>query len=1062
MTSVLVLMAACSWTADHAELISAQVRDRGGLVVHLGPDDGEQTADLIAQRATRVQALTRSDADAEALRDLLVERGLHGWGTVGVLLSSQLPYADNLVNSVVVSDWCGISPNEVLRVLVPEGRLYLATQSEGITDAVMQQVGFRKHQRPGMPIVYEKPRPESMDDWTHFLYNASGNAASRDTQIGVPHGLQWTAGPSFGRHHNRLSTVTAMVATGGRIAYILDNAPPGARDMPGRHWLEARDAFNGMLLWRQSIAPWGWQAWTDHPLPEYGFGGKRSVGGRFTQPLQLPRTLVAHDAHLYVTLGYGAPVSQVCARTGNVLQTYAGTADTDEILYHDGALVLAVHDQSVAEKMEKARRGEAVSIGKRVMVIDASSGDALWTSDSFVGISSKLGFMDIHRHLNPCVGQGRVFLAAKDSIVCLNLAGGKKEWEVPRPAFPERRTRYDLRSTDMVTLVYDDGTLFFSQLEPNRRIDWRDTHATLYAYSASDGAELWKRPTAAWGWVTPPDVWIIDDLVWTADRTGDRFVGLDPDDGSLQQEISHKKAFDQDHHHRCYRNKATPRFLLTSFHGMELFDIADATETSVLPWVRSVCRYGFLPANGLIYNAPDHCGCYPHVKLTGFNALSPAHGTRTPVYENVSQRTQPGAAAVDSTGQLAASGDWPAFRHDSQRTGIASCMLSSELAPLWTTSVGATPSAATIAGGRVYLAIPDRCVVVALDSSTGKLIWTHPTTGSVDTPPTYHRGTVLFGSAAGFVHCVRAGDGRPLWQFDAAPWQRFIMADGALESAWPVHGSVVVEDGKVYVTAGRSVYLDGGFAKWILDAATGTVLDHQTLDSDVEFLGMRLRTQALPGVKSDLLVRGGKSLFMRDKLVFSDLPGEQEEGPRLATKAGFLDGSLFNRTSQWKLGATLLGDYAVANTDEAYCWQLYAKPLSGDHGFFQPGTGECELRAYGSPNQNVESSPGRMGERNKAVGLWKRKLPLVVRAMVKGGPALCVAGVPDMAPKDDPWRYYEGRGASALMLIDAQTGETLAEHDLPSAPVYHGLAAAWERLFVCCAGGEIVCLADAP
>jgi hypothetical protein len=381
----------------------------------------------------------------------------------------------------------------------------------------------------------------------------------------------------------------------------------------------------------------------------------------------------------------------------------------------------------------------------------------------------------------------------------------------------------------------------------------------------------------------------------------------------------------------------------------------------------------------------------------------------------------------------------------------------SEIKRLWTTSLGEVPTQATAAQGRVFVAVSQQCAVVCLNAATGHRLWAQAVGSRVDTPPTCYRGTVIFGCADGNVYCLRADDGELVWRFRAAPRTRLIACDGGLESAWPVHGSVIVERGKVYVVAGRSSYLDGGFHKWVLDAATGRVISHGRIDGGVEFLGMRLGTQSMPGVKADLLVSDGRSLFMRHEPVFRDA-FDRPTMPRLQTLAGFLDGSLFNRTSQWKRGKRLLGDYAVADENEAYCWRLYDKRTSGDHGFFQPGTGDGELCGYRSDESaRVTATKEADKGRKKDPPAWKRPCPIVVRAMVKAGGALFICGPPDVTPQKDPWRSYEGRVPGVLLVIAADSGADIARHDLASPAVYHGMSAAGGRLLVACRNGDVVC-----
>ena len=79
------------------------------------------------------------------------------------------------------------------------------------------------------------------------------------------------------------------------------------------------------------------------------------------------------------------------------------------------------------------------------------------------------------------------------------------------------------------------------------------------------------------------------------------------------------------------------------------------------------------------------------------------------------------------------------------------------------------------------------------------------TTGArVDSPPACHEGGVVFGSADGWVYRVRASDGELEWKFRAAPVERRIGAFGQLESAWPVHGSVLVHEGASPLAAALS------------------------------------------------------------------------------------------------------------------------------------------------------------------------------------------------------------------------------------------------------------------
>ena len=150
------------------------------------------------------------------------------------------------------------------------------------------------------------------------------------------------------------------------------------------------------------------------------------------------------------------------------------------------------------------------------------------------------------------------------------------------------------------------------------------------------------------------------------------FKGLDLRTGELRNDIGTDV---ETHflHHRCYRAKATDKYLLFSRTGIEFIDHAE--ENWICHhWVRGACLYGILPANGLIY-APQHpCACYIEAKLSGFSALAPPLKT-APSPAKPPGRLERGPAydaPTTADSQLPTPADWPTFRHDAGRSGAAS------------------------------------------------------------------------------------------------------------------------------------------------------------------------------------------------------------------------------------------------------------------------------------------------------------------------------------------------------------------------------------------------------
>ena len=84
---------------------------------------------------------------------------------------------------------------EMLRVLAPGG------------------VAYVKDNRQWTKTV--KPWPAEIDEWTHYLHDAGGNAVARDTRVGPPRHIQWMAAPIWTRNHHKLNSISSVVSAGG-------------------------------------------------------------------------------------------------------------------------------------------------------------------------------------------------------------------------------------------------------------------------------------------------------------------------------------------------------------------------------------------------------------------------------------------------------------------------------------------------------------------------------------------------------------------------------------------------------------------------------------------------------------------------------------------------------------------------------------------------------------------------------------------------------------------------------------------------------------------------------
>ena len=1039
---------------------------KGGLIVHLGCGDGELTAALHVNDRYLVHGLD-TDPDVVAKARKHIQRlGLYGRVSVEILDGTDLPYADGLVNLLVAEDLGKVPMEECLRALAPNGVAYVKSGNK-----------WNK-------IV--KPRTDAIDEWTHHLHDAGGNAVANDLIVGPPQHLQWTAGPLWARSHGWTPSVSAMVSAAGRLFYISDETLTCADGtVPSKWFVVARDAFSGVLLWKRPIPQWGSEEFSG--TPDSG-EGVASVG-RFTMPSNIGKRLVAVDDTVYVTLGATAPVTALDAATGDEKRVYADTANADEILCDDGRLIVSINpsEKPANTAIRKGEGGPPGAPGKHVCAVNAKTGRVLWKKGPFSGIRAGQT-QDPFGRLELAAGDGKVFVLTTEAIECLDAESGRSIWRINRPALPAgsvRRMGFSGMFEYLLTvMVYRNGVVLLAQPEPNTHHTYHTMPGTLYAFDANDGLQMWKHAYGGWGHCTPPDVFVVGDVVWThvnaktefgsvwgsgfkakdSSIVDYRIQALDLRTGEIRREFPTKEIFNVGHHHRCHRNKITERFLMSSRRGVEFVDFSTG-QNYQNHWVRSGCLLGYLPCNGLLYVTPHPCGCYISAKLTGFNALAPKRKSRIRESEAAKNDVEPGFEKGPAFGQIGhhqtAIGnphEWPTYRHDAQRSGASESPVGTDLKVAWRTNIGTKPSGLVVASGKVFVAGSDTHTVYVLNADNGKNIWCYTAGSRVDSPPTFHNGLAIFGSADGRVYCLRAADGALVWRFDAAPRQRLVTAFGQLESSWPVPGSVLVHEDKCWFAAGRSSYLDGGIRLYAIDPTTAKVLHSETIyNPDPETGRMSPETSAnlMSGLLNDIPATDGANVFIRQMKVSSS---GGRDGQHLYTTGGYLDPSWFNRTF-WQVRQARTSGLMVLGKDVAYGVELYDS-RSRETGF-SPGAMAYRLRC-------IPLKAATRGTRNKqAVGrrrrqgpkpLWEQRVRIRITAMVRTGDTIFVAGSPDVIDPKDPHGAWQGRKGGILAAFAAGDGRKLAEYKMLAPPVWDGMAAAGGRLFISTSDGCVVCM----
>ncbi len=1084
-TLALLLLCTTISAAESHDFFTKATDTHAGLIVHVGCSDGALVAALGTNKRCTVQGLQPDQQRLERARRTIRATGDYGRLSIKHWRPPALPYADNLVNLLIIDDpKISVGADEIKRVLAPRSKAVINKQCK-ISGLDLRPLSDKYSD-------YTKPVPEEVDDWSHFLHGPDNNAVSHDTIVGPPRQMQWVCGPAYARSHEINSSMAAMISAAGRIFYIWDEGPLGQPDkrFPNQWSLIARDAFNGILLWKIPMPDWGWRQWHS----ESRWDDVRQRASMLRQlPRTTPRRIVAAGDNLYVTLGYEAPVSVLDAATGALEYTIEGTHGTDEILLDSETLILCVRDTDRPNK--KPGRDFRLSHNSgRICAVDPAKKKILWKSEPDSISPATLAVCNDH-----------IYYADSGRVVCLDRSNGKQLWQSKSVEGSGRNG--NLVAHDKVVL-YAYGPV---SREPEKRGYQLVRYHQAHAFSAETGQKLWSSPPYRGPSGHARDIFIIDNLAWFGvdneenlpdhwQDTTTRRLGYDLLTGRVKRRISVPKLTSPGHHYRCYRSKATERFLLLPKRGVEFLDLRRDNHMRH-DWLRAPCIYGVMPANGILYMAPHQCVCYQGVLMSNFNALTtitPEQNTppNIPDADRLVKGPQYGSIE-DLPPAPAEAADWPMYRRDPRRSGCAGTTVPAQLRKRWKTNLEGALTPPVLAGRTLLVAAKDAHTVHAINAKTGDKLWHYTAAARIDSPPTVYGPLVLFGSSDGWAYCLRLSDGAEIWKFLAAPHERQVGAFGQTESAWPVHGSLLVQTDHtlkpprplVYLTAGRSTYLDGGIYLWALDPLTGRLHHKTSLDGprpdpykDTGGPGY------MDGAKTDILVSDGADLFLHQERFRSDLkrfpapmqqlereyggyreypsyPERNSTGMRLISSRGFLDDS-YNEGTYWAFTRrwpgwdrhmnriAAYGQIMTFNDSTVFGVNIFYERIRVRRGFF-PGTKGYRLFAKDYDPAQDEAAFRKTKDK------WSVHIPVRVRAMALTDDKLFVAGPPDVIPENDPTAAFEGRMGADLWAISAKTGKKISEiAHLQHPPVFDGLIAARKSLYITTTDGSIHCYTE--
>ena len=309
------------------------------------------------------------------------------------------------------------------------------------------------------------------------------------------------------------------------------------------------------------------------------------------------------------------------------------------------------------------------------------------------------------------------------------------------------------------------------------------------------------------------------------------------------------------------------------------------------------------------------------------------------------------------------------------------------------------------------------------------------------------------------------------------------------------------------------MFVDGGMRLVRLDALTGRCYGETVLDDKDPRTGKNLQAlmagKAVPVTNPDVFSCDGQYVYMRSQKF--DLKGKRVDidvavgkqnvqdgdGRHLFCPTGFLDDSWFHR-SFWIYGKNAgegHGEY-VGPRGKTQTGRLIVFDKSRVYSFFAQNIGNnLNPRTYYSlyatdkdipaPKRTVVEKVDRRGRKKgqakvpagKIKHLWELAKPdLLANAMVLAGGNLFLAGPPDVADEEKTYGFvfggndeinrqmrrqeesWQGKQGALLWVVSADSGNKLSQYKIPAIPVWDGMIAANDRLYLSLKDGTVLCM----
>ncbi|NOU35982.1 MAG: PQQ-binding-like beta-propeller repeat protein [Kiritimatiellaceae bacterium] len=800
----------CSFSAEIfasslSDSVLALTPRRAGILVLVHGDEATAKG-FAANSRFIIHVLAADDTKAQALRTALVPTGLLGRRIyVDSITLPKLPYADYSIDLLVHADSTAadLTPAysaELRRVIAPYVGVAVVGNAANLTPAQVAAWAGKDAAVPaisGAWAAISVPPPAGWDPWSYKFHGPDNHPVSKDT-LQRPLITKWTAKP-FGLTQRGCSELIA----GGRIVIA-------ARDtkayQPGNERNDIFCAFNsanGALLWKKH-------------LPQKFVTGQNNM-------VLTPDTL-------FMALGPAVALIDPETGTERGKVTFEGTSGHIKWIALSSNYVFALFgaaDQSdtlppdsyVWGKKEITVANANISdTGTTLAAYDTVKKTTVWVHKAPGPISARMIALD---------GKTVFYNAEKTAIAALDMKSGEVRWQNSSPdilaATTENRELFDgfvgindrgLTSLLQAIIIGNNGTTHMVALNP-------DT-----------GKELWRNQTKKTGRVAR---WVaMGSKILFMQKGADIQTGAEVDGLSFKTE-------------GCGMITASPMGIFGTCG--QAYDTPSGSATPSLSGQhKTPCDVSTFVAEGMYFLTSGPCTC--GVISRGMMAQQAAGNFDFHAKAQSEERLRRSSVSSPVTGKVSDSNDWPTARHDYIRSAATPVAVGSNPALVWKYQpavpfneteqerrygVENRPAPPVTAAGIVVVGASDGSLR-ACEEDGGKELWTRFLGGSILASPTLDSGRVYVGCGDGYVYCLSASTGDELWRFRAAPTERRIMIFGQLSSAWPVHSGILVHDGLAYAAAGM-LPEDGSFV-YALDAKTGEIvwqktdLGHQPGQSD--------------------------------------------------------------------------------------------------------------------------------------------------------------------------------------------------------------------------------------